>query len=238
MGELITLDDGVEAYLTGSGGTGVLFHMDALALRPRIYEMADRIASWGYLVLAPNLFHRHGTVDELAPARDLADPGAREEHIEKVMPLVRAHTPADAAADTLLYVRALREQGATDGLGLTGYCFGGHLALRAACQLPDEFAAAGSFHAGRLAQDTPVSVHRLVHQARAELYVAHADHDASMPPEAIAAFDEALGRTDLVYTSVVYPAAHGWTMSDTPVYDEEATERHYRALDDLFGRNL
>ena len=40
---------------------GVLFFMDAIGLRPRIAEMAQRIADWGYVVLAPNVFYRDGT---------------------------------------------------------------------------------------------------------------------------------------------------------------------------------
>lgn len=33
--------------------------------------MADRIASWGYVVLVPHLFHRYGSAAEWAPTEDL-----------------------------------------------------------------------------------------------------------------------------------------------------------------------
>ena len=37
----------------------------------------------------------------------------------------------------------------------------------------------------------------------------------------------------------VYPGArHGYTMSDTPVYDEQAAERHFTALFELLERTL
>ena len=45
----------------------MLFFMDAFGLRPRIAEMAQRIADWGYVVLAPNVFHRDGRIEDLAP---------------------------------------------------------------------------------------------------------------------------------------------------------------------------
>ena len=81
MGETIEIQaaDGVaEAYLTGEAGRpGVLLYIDAIGLRPRIEEMADRIASWGYVVLAPNVFYRDGRAAELAPRTDLRDPQAR-----------------------------------------------------------------------------------------------------------------------------------------------------------------
>ncbi|MET0999264.1 MAG: dienelactone hydrolase family protein, partial [Marmoricola sp.] len=58
---------------------GVLLFMDAIGLRPRIAEMAQRSADWGYVVLAPNDFDRDGRAEELAPQADLKQPGAREE---------------------------------------------------------------------------------------------------------------------------------------------------------------
>lgn len=64
MGETIQIeaaDGNAEAYLTGrAGDPGVLFYVDAIGLRPQIEEMADRIASWGYVVLAPHVFYRDG----------------------------------------------------------------------------------------------------------------------------------------------------------------------------------
>lgn len=55
---------------------GVLFIMDAYGLRPRIEEMAQRIAADGYIVLAPNVFYRAGR-DPVGPLPDLSDPEVR-----------------------------------------------------------------------------------------------------------------------------------------------------------------
>ena len=82
--DLVTIDapDGpAEAYVArreGGSGPGVLFFIDAIGLRPRIADMADRIASWGYVVLAPNVLYRSGTAAETSPTADLRQPGARE----------------------------------------------------------------------------------------------------------------------------------------------------------------
>jgi carboxymethylenebutenolidase len=59
--EIPTPEGPAEAYLTRPDDDehpGVLFFGDAIGLRPRIEEMADRIASWGYVVLVPHVFHR------------------------------------------------------------------------------------------------------------------------------------------------------------------------------------
>ena len=75
MGQTIELqaaDGTAQAYLAGNpGDPGVLFYIDAIGLRPQIEDMADRIASWGYVVLAPHVFYRDGSAAELAPQSDL-----------------------------------------------------------------------------------------------------------------------------------------------------------------------
>src|ERR1700742_4475032 len=95
----IPMDGGTaEAYVARPDAAGphpgVLFFIDAIGLRPRIGEMAQRIADWGYVVLAPNVFHRTGTAEELAPKQDLTQPGAREEFFGTVGPRMQALTAA------------------------------------------------------------------------------------------------------------------------------------------------
>ncbi|MEO7268080.1 MAG: dienelactone hydrolase family protein [Knoellia sp.] len=75
--------------------------------------------------------------------------------------------------------------------------------------------------------------------ARAEFVFGHADHDRSMPPEAVEALGEALRSAGLVASNEIYSgAAHGYSMSDTAMYDEAATERHFAELEALFARRL
>src|ERR1700712_1030914 len=77
---------------------GVLFFIDAIGLRPRIAEMAQRIADWGYVVLAPNVFWRDGTAAETSPDGDLREEGAREVFMAGAMQRVKALTPDLAEA--------------------------------------------------------------------------------------------------------------------------------------------
>jgi carboxymethylenebutenolidase len=74
----VTTPDGVaDCYLTKPAGDGahpgVLFMIDAIGLRPRIEEMADRIAAQGYVVLAPNVFYRAGRAPLWDTLGELAD---------------------------------------------------------------------------------------------------------------------------------------------------------------------
>ena len=87
--------------------------------------------------------------------------------------------------------------------------------------------------------DDEASPHRSAGALEAEVYFGHADEDGSNTPEQIAALDAALAEAGVPHRSEVYAGAHhGYTMSDTPVYDEQACERHFAALFDLLDRRV
>ena len=211
--------------------------MDAYGLRPRIEEMADRIAASGYVVLAPNVFYRAGRAPVLE-FPDMSSEEARGEFFQKVRPLMAELTPERLAADGAAYLDELAKH-ADEPFAITGYCMGVRVGLRIAAAQPDRVAALAGFHGGGLVTDDPGSPHTVAPRLEAELYFGHADNDRSNSADQIAALDQALDEAGVIHTTEVYDgAAHGYTMSDTPVYDEEATERHYDALFDLMGRAL
>jgi len=229
-----------EAYLAGQHGPGVLLFMDAIGLRPQIESIADRIASWGYVVLAPNVFWRDGRADELAPSTDLRIAENRDAFFATgVMDRVGSITPELARADGEAWLARLAEHASAGPAGATGYCFGGRLALRAAADFPDRIAAVGMFHTGGIVTDGADSPHLVVPDVRAEVLARHADHDRSNTPEQIAAFNDALDAAGVRYSTAVYPdAPHGYTMADTSMYQEDGAEWHFRELRDLFERTL
>lgn len=237
--------DGVaDCYLTtpadGAGHPGVLLLMDALGMRERIHEMADRIAAQGYVVLAPNVFYRAGRAP-LWETPDLADEKSRAEFFQSLGPLMGpliGNGAQAAVSDGGAYLAELGER--TNGpVGITGYCFGGFLGWSIAAAYPDRVAALGGFHTGRMVTDEPDSPHLRAPKIRAEVYWGHADQDDSMTPENIAALDDAMDKAGVRHTTEVYAGAHhGYTMSDMGAYNEAAAERHFTALFDLLGRTL
>src|SRR5579871_1894901 len=123
----VSTPDGVaDCYLTGTGDRthpGVLLMIDAIGLRPRIEEMADRIAAQGYVVLAPNIFYRAGRAP-LWPDMNLSNPDDRAAFMKTIGPLAKALTPEAMASDGGAYLGKLAEL--TQGkVGVTGYCMGG-----------------------------------------------------------------------------------------------------------------
>jgi carboxymethylenebutenolidase len=116
---------------------------------------------------------------------------------------------------------------------------GGRLALRLAGEFADSVAAAASFHGGGLATGEDSSPHLAAVRATGELYIGHADNDRSMPPDQMARLTQALAEAHVRHTAELYVgAAHGWTQTDTPAYDEAASERHWLRLLELLDRVL
>ncbi len=222
-------------------GPGVLLFMDAIGIRPQIASICERVASWGYTVMAPNVFHRDGDVAALIPRGDLTTPEGREAFMGGAMSRVGHLTSDLAVADIDAYLDALHGLDATDDgpVAVVGFCMGARLAVRTAGRHPGDVVACAAFHGGGLVTDAPDSPHHELGQARAEFVFGHADHDRSMPPEAVAALGVALEASGLAARNEVYPGApHGYTMADTSMYDGAAAERAFAELHALLDRAL
>ena len=183
----ITTPDGIcTSYVYRPAGHGpwpaVLVFMDGIGIRPAMLEVGERLATYGYFVLLPDLFFRSGPYAPMDPHSVLSDPEKRKVLMEKYF---GPASPPNVMSDTRSYLDYLRtspdvEQG---GIGTTGYCMGGLMSLTAAGTYPDKIAAAASYHGGRLATDAPTSPHLLAGKIKARVYVAGAIEDASFPDE-------------------------------------------------------
>ena len=237
----VTTQDGVaDAYLARPDDQrrpAVLLVMDAYGLRPQIERMADRIATQGYVVLAPNVLYRAGR-SPVVPLDGLGDPDQQRPLLDRVMPLVRELTPERIVGDGAAYLDRLEQLG-RGPVAITGYCMGGRVAWRIAAAYPERVAALGGFHVGGLVTDDDDSPHRSAGSLAAEVYLGFADNDRSMTPEQIAELERALDAAGVRHRSEIYRgAAHGYTMADTPAYNEAAAERHYAELFGLLDRTV
>ena len=226
---------------TPESGTGpwpaVILFMDGLAIRPTLFEMAQRMANGGYVLLLPDMFYRAGPYAPMDPKEIFAGGPARE----KLGTLFTSVNKTLAASDTVAFIDYIDSRADVRGkkIGVTGYCMGGAIALNVAAAFPDRIAAAASFHGGNLATDDADSPHRLAPQINGRVYVAAAVKDEHYPPEQHERLEKALTEAGVDHRCEFYEGAlHGWTMPDTPIYDEAAAERHWRELFTLFGETL
>ena len=237
-----TPDGDARAYSFQPEGAGpwpaVIFYMDAPAIRPALFQMAQRLADHGYFVLLPDMFWRIGPYEPIDPKALFADPEKRKELFGKFM---TSTDPEKGMRDTGAFLDWLSAQPEVKGakVGVTGYCMGCSAALRAAGAYPDRIAAAGGFHGGRLATDASDSPHLLAPKIKGRIYIGGADQDAGFPPEQAARLRDALTAAGVDNEVTIYEGAlHGYAPPDMPVYNEAASERHWRELFKLLDATL
>lgn len=236
---LPTPDGDARAFVfTPDSGSGpwpaAIMFMDAPAIRPAMFEMADRLAQAGYYVLLPDLFWRAGPYDppNIAAAR-AGDPEA----VAMFQKLRGSTSVEKQMIDTkaCLDFLATQPEAKAGKVGVTGYCMGGGIALRAAGTFPDRIAAAASFHGGNQATDAEDSPHLLAPRIEAKVLVAGADEDRGFDDAQCARLDAALKSAGVdAEVSIWRGAKHGWVPTDMAVYNKEAAERHWVELVKLF----
>jgi carboxymethylenebutenolidase len=216
----------------GGPWPGVLVFMDGRGIRPAMLEVGERLATYGYYVLLPDLFYRSGPYEPMDPDV-FSDPEKRRVLMERFFALA---TPENIMSDTRAFLDYLAAQpDVKPGRILTtGYCLGGFLSLSAAGTYPDRIAAAASYHGGRLATDDPESPHLLAPKIEARVYVAGAIDDPSFPDEMKERLARALTDAGVEHRIETYPAKHGWVLSDTPAYDAAAAQHHWETLTAFF----
>ena len=209
-------------------------------------EMADRIASWGYVVLAPNVFYRDGSAaDErrrtwptstARPGDATVLPGS---HAAGRTGSRRTRRRADIAAYLDGAAHPPRRRGRTGGHGrlLHGCAPGGPRRHRH----PDPTSRpVGGFHGGGLVTDdrrqpAPGSA---VGPGGIRLRPRR-QRPVDGQPTRSRPWGRRWTTRDSPLSNEVYPGAgHGYTMADTAVFDETATERHFEELKTLLARRL
>jgi carboxymethylenebutenolidase len=216
---------------------GVLMFMDGVGVRPALFEIGERIASHGYVVLLPDLFYRTGPHALPDPVKLFADPEVRAAWAK----IIGTRTADQIKSDTGAFLEFLGTQPdiVQPAVGTTGYCMGGSYSLVAAGNFPERVVAAASYHGGRLATDAPDSPHLLAPRMKARVYVAGAIEDPSFPDDMKARLEAALTEASVAHTVETYAGArHGWVPTDIPVHDPALAERHFETLFALFDATL
>jgi carboxymethylenebutenolidase len=238
--DLQTEDGTLDAYIfhprEGGSWPAIVMYMDAFGIRPALGDMAERLASHGYVVALPNLYHR----TPFAPfdPKQVAVEGTERARFKGMVasingPMAMRDTAALLAhLDTLPTVKR-------SSMGALGYCMGGGYALAAAGTFPDRMAVAASFHGGALATEKPDSPHLLAPKMRARVYVGAAGIDPTFPDEQRQRLRTALDAAGVNYAIETYEnAKHGFAVNGHLVYDKEASERHWDRLVRLLHETL
>jgi len=177
-------------------GAGVVILPDVRGLHAYYEELALRFAERGIDAIAFDWFGR------------TAGLGRREEGFD-YMPHVTATTWPGLTADIAAATEHLRSiEGPPTDVFSVGFCFGGRLSFLAST-LDLGFAGVVGFYGspvgpGRGGSPEPVAV---TDRIASPVLALFGGADAGIPPEAIAAFDAALGQAGVEQRLVIYPGA-------------------------------
>jgi carboxymethylenebutenolidase len=232
--------------VTPEGGgpwPAVIVFFDAGGLRPAQTRIAERIATEGYVVLQPDLFHRAPPLAELlggpvtlAAMRSVfQDPELRGKFMGGYYgPALAYENLAKTIGAVLEHIGARSD--VRGRVGTTGYCMGGNASVRTATIFGDRIAATAAFHPGGLVTDQPDSPHLRAKAIKSRVYLGPAIGD--LPPEAETKLRGELDAGNVRYRIDHYEAKHGYAVDDSDVYDAAAAVRHYAALAELYRETL
>ena len=130
---------GVAARPAGEPAGGVVVIQEAFGLTGHIRDICARLATAGYVAVAPALFHRQG-----APVLGYGE-------FSRAMPLMRELRADQLRSAVEAALGYLAELGLSPGrCGIVGFCMGGSVALMMATEL--DLGAAVTFYGGGVAQ--------------------------------------------------------------------------------------
>lgn len=199
---------------------GILFYSDIYQLGRPITLLAGRLAGYGYVVAAPEIFHRLEPIGTVIEPNDLGrlrgNDAARRTEIAEY----------DADASAVLNWLTADDQVAPGQLGAMGFCIGGHLAFRAALE-PAVKASVCCYptgvHSGKLGRGTADTIER-VGEIKGALLTIFGTLDPHVPPEGQEKILKALDEADVQYKTLTYEANHAFIRDDGYRFDPAATD--------------
>ncbi len=197
----------MRGYLVQPAGQGpfpaVLVVHENRGLNPYIEDVARRVATEGFLALAP---------DGLYPA------GGYPGNDDDGRALQAGLDPAKLRTDLLNSARFLKAHKLSTGkLGVTGFCYGGGVVNYLAAALGEEMHAGVPYYGVATAAESVAGI-------KAPLLCHLAEHDERVN-STYAAFEAALKAAGVPHQVFVYPGTqHGFHNDSTPRYNEAAAK--------------
>jgi carboxymethylenebutenolidase len=214
---------------------GILLYSEIFQLTGPIRRSVERLAGHGFVVAAPEIYHRIERPGVVMPYDDIGriwgNEGARKTAV--------AEFDADARA-TFDYLKT-HPQVSPEKLGTMGFCIGGHLAFRAALD-PRCKAAVCCYptgvHNGKLGRDADAGTLRRLHEIKAEMLVVFGESDPHVPAEGRKTLIDMLAASGVRHTIRMSPGEHAFMRDEGARFDPAAADAVWAEAIALFHRNL
>ena len=210
----------------------VVAYSDIFQLTGPHTRIVQRLAGHGFVVVAPELYGRvepKGTVLDFEKDRQRAIDDSDKMKLE------------DLDKDVQAVVDAVEHRSDVDHsrVGALGWCFGGHVALRAsflaeikatACCYPT------GVHSGKLGASTAAGTLERVKELKGELLLVWGRNDPHIPAEGRGKIHRALDDSAARYEARLFDAEHTFMRDEGARYDADAADRAFAAIVELFRR--
>ena len=213
---------------------GLVLYSEIFQVTGPIRRMAAMLASHGFVVAVPEIFHE---LEPVGTVLSYDEAGAARGNRHKITKALSSYDDdARAALDHLA-----SSAHCTGKLGVVGICIGGHLAFRAAMQ-PDVLASACFYatdiHKRGLGQGTHDDSLDRIGQITGELLMIWGRQDQHIPREGRALIYNALSDAGVHFQWHEFNAAHAFMRDEGPRYDPAAARICYNMTLELFRRRL
>jgi carboxymethylenebutenolidase len=203
---------------------GILLYSEIFQLTGPILRSVNRLAGHGFVVAAPEIYHR-----TCRPGHVIAydDVGRIEGNfLAKSTPVAHFDATATSVFDHL----CSRPDVLPGALGTMGFCIGGHLALRAALD-PRCRAAVCAYptgvHNGKLGSDPDAGTLARLSEIKGDLLLVFGDVDPHVPVPARVTLRDALAKTTVRHRLLELPGEHAFMRDEGPRYDPAMADRVY-----------
>ena len=210
---------------------GILFYSDIYQLGTPITRLADRLAGYGYVVAAPEIFHRIEPVGAAIEPDDLGRMRGND--------AARRTEIAEYDADAIAVIEFLKGDAVSSGqIGTMGFCLGGHLSFRAALQSKTKAAVCcypTGIHDGKLGKSVADTLQR-VSEIEGEVLIVFGSLDPHVPQAGRQTIIEAIENAGIAHQILLYDADNTFMRDDGYRYDPVAADSAWAEIVTFFKR--
>ncbi|WP_013322585.1 dienelactone hydrolase family protein [Gloeothece verrucosa] len=236
--ELRVDDSLMRVYLAAPKTTGkypgILFYSDIYQLGGPITRLADRVAGYGYVVAAPEIFHRLEPVGSVIEPDDLGRMRGNDD--------ARRTEIREYDADTTAVIEFLKSESTVipEKIASMGFCIGGHLAFRAALQKDIKAAVCcypTGIHSGKLGKGIADTQQRMK-EIKGKVLMIFGSFDPHVPQEGRTVIAKSLQEAGVSHQILIYEADHTFMRDDGHRYDPAAADLAWTEITTFLQRVL